>query len=119
MPTRPYLEENDRPVSVRFVEQRVRGTQEYSCKIEVVQLSWRYNRKGEQVRLHAGAEELAVVCPMGSSWEEAKQKYPTLDDILNRVGTTIEFGRRCVARNFQIQRMEGHEGLYPRPPGVR
>lgn len=96
---REYDSFNNRDVTVRFLEQRVRGEKEFECVVEAVE---------------AGRMGLDLTCvyPLGKTWDEVKEKYPTLNDVLNTLGHMHEFGGVCVAANFNITDMDGAEGLY-------
>lgn len=89
-----------RDVSIRFIEQRVRGQNNVECCIEVTETA---NNNYDNV----------VVYPMGATWLAAKQDYPTLSDILHTIGMLDEFIDTS-PDEFNITAITGDEGLYVR-----
>lgn len=89
---------NVRDVNVRFIEQRVRGEDSVECVIEVV----------EELQT---AHDTTVIYPMGKTWDDALETYPTLGDILDDVARLDEFNDGEPA-TFNVISMEGAAGLY-------
>jgi hypothetical protein len=83
-------------IEVHFIERHYRGDDRFECCIETV--------------THGNGDEFYLTYPLGATWEEALEAYPTFNTILEKISSLPEFN--CDAEDIKVISVTGEQGLY-------